>query len=73
MGCMGCDREGLLLARQPAVAAEDDGAAALVLMQQRAVGEVVDEAAFALNARVADVAHLFAVELLPLLCMKALV
>ena len=70
---MGCNREGLLLAGQPAVAAEDDGAAALVLVQQRAAGEVVDEAALALDARVADVAHLLAVELLPLLCMEALV
>ena len=70
---MGGDREGLLLAGELAVAAEDDGAAALVLVQQGAVGEVVDEAGLALDARVADVAHLLAVELLPLLGVEALV
>ena len=70
---MGGDREGLLLASAAALGAEDDGPAALVLMQQRAVGEVMDEAGLALDARVADVAHLLAIELLPLLGVEALV
>lgn len=62
--------EGLLLAGDIAVSAEDNGAAALVLMQQAAVLEVRHQAALALDARVADVAHLLAVELLPLLRME---
>ena len=70
---VGGHREGLLLASEAAVRAEDDGAAALVLVQEGAVGEVVDEAGLALDARVADVAHLLAVELLPLLGVEALV
>jgi hypothetical protein len=42
-------------------------------VQQAAVLKVGDEAALALDARIADVAHLLAVELLPLLGMEALV
>ena len=69
---IGASGEGLLLASDMAVGAEDDGPAALVLVQQAAVLEVRDQAALALNARVADVAHLLAVELLPLLRMEPL-
>ena len=62
--------EGLLLAGDIAVSAEDNGAASLVLVQQAAVLEVRHQAALALDARVADVAHLLAVKLLPLLSME---
>ncbi len=73
-GCahIGAGRKGLLLAGDIAIGAEDDGPAALVLMQQAAVLEVRDQAALALDPRVADVAHLLAVEFLPLLRVEAL-
>ena len=70
---MGGDREGLLLSGKLAIRAEDDRTAALVLVQEGAVGEVVNEAGLALDPRIADVAHLFAVELLPLLGVEALI
>ncbi len=59
------DRERLLLARLRPLHLEQHGPAALVLVHQAAVLEVGDEREAALDARVADVAHLLAVELVP--------
>ncbi len=67
------NRKRLLLASGAPIRAENDGTAALILMQEGAVGEVVDEAGLALDARIADVAHLLAVKFLPLFGVEALI
>ena len=70
--CIGPNWEWLLVAGKGATRMEQDWAAALVLVQEGGVLEVCYQAVLALDAGVAYVAHLLAVELFPPLGMEAL-
>jgi hypothetical protein len=64
-------REGLWLAGVRPFADEQHRPAALVFVHEGAVLEVADECCAALDATVADAAHLLAVKLVPALVVEA--
>ena len=64
--------QGELLAAAAAVAGENDGLVALVLVYERGVLKVRNERDLALDARVGDLAHLVRVEAVPSLVVELL-